>query len=231
MRLAAATAAIGFIPVATAQAAAQEPVVLGTPGLYGEYGLGWGTERPVDVYNGGVPSGWVKQVEWKNWGGRVARGRGRVATYRPEGGYYAKLVPIKLRASRMRTCPGESGQAYTRMIARAKTRPGGPWGDWFPWTLDLCDFDAKPKQCGFVAFAPNSDYGAFGITAFDTRCRVAKRVARRSKKVAIESGDPAEYRFRFRGFVCNGYSFDSDELPAISWTCSRKTAVVTFDRS
>ncbi len=224
-------AAIVLAVAASAPAEAAGEVVLGAPGLYGEHGLGWGTERPSEIFNGGVPSGYVQEVGWENWGGRIARGSGLVPTYRPGGGYYAKRVPIRLRASRIRTCPGESGRAYTRMIVRHRTKPGGPWSDWFPWTLDLCDRDAKPKRCGSVGFTPNSDDGAFGITAFDTRCRTAKRVARASEQIGIEPGDPANYRFRFRRFVCNGYSFDSDAFPTIDWTCSRKTAVVTFDRS
>ena len=225
-RVAAAAALLLALP---AGAAAAEPV-LGAPGLYGEYGLGWGTERPAEIFNGGVPSGYIRGVEWKRWGRAVARGKGRVPTYKPEGGYYRKTVPIQLRASRLGHCEGHDGRAYTRMIARHRVKPGGRWSDWFPWTLDLCDLETEPRRCGKVAFGRNSDYGAFKITAFDTRCRTAKRVARASKRIAIRSGDPARYRFRTRGFVCNGYSFDSDPLPSISWTCSRKTAVVTFNR-
>lgn len=163
-------------------------------------------------------------------GRAVARGKGRVATYRPEGGYYDEKVPIRIRASRIRSCEGSDEPAYTRMIVSHRVRPGGRWSDWFPWTLDLCSRETEPRECGNVGFAPNTDYGAFGITAFDTRCRSAKRVARASRRIKLKPGSPANYRFRTRGFVCNGYSFDSDNLPSIHWTCSRKTAVVTFDR-
>lgn len=214
---------------APASERAPEPV-LGVAGLY-EYGEGWGSPRPSTIFNGGAPSGLARDLTWRDWGDRVARGAGRIATYKPGGGYYSELVPIQLKALRLGDCPQAPGQpAYTRMLARARTRPGGPYRDWFPWALDLCDPIAKPDECGSIALAPRTNFGASDITAFDTSCRTARSVARASRRVHIRRHD-ARYRLRTRRFVCSGFSSSGDAPRSISWTCARGTAVVTFTRT
>ena len=224
---AAAAAVVLFLALA-APASAAGPV-LGARGLFPN-GTGWGTVRPVTLFNGGVPSGLIDDIRWTGWGRDVARGRGRKPTYRPGGGYYRRRVAVQLKATRLATCPGaEAVPAYTRLLVRSRVKPGGRYGDWFPGTLDLCDWRARPHRCGRVVFSPNSEYMASRITAWDTSCARARRVARASRRVRVKPRD-ASYRARFAGFVCNGYSLGS-RLPTISWSCSRGTAVVTFERS
>ncbi len=221
---------LGLPGLASAQA--PEPV-LGVPGLYGEFGEGWGTAHPERIFNGGSPSGLASGVAWQAWGSPSALGTGQIALYRPEGGYYDAPGAIELRASALGSCANAPAQpAYTRLMARIPQRPGGKLGDWFPWTLDLCDPEARATACRSVTFIKNSGSGAFEATAWDTGCATARKVAKASRRVPIRFGgkDLHKYRFRAFGFACNGYSFDSDELPSISWTCTRNTKVVTFTR-
>lgn len=228
----AATSVVVASVVAAGPAATAKPAtpVLGIKGLM-LHGSGWGRARPRNLHNGGVPSGSIQAIRWRGWGDPTARGTGRHPTYRPEGGYYKSLGVIQLKASRLGTCAGAPGKrAYTRLVARSQIRPRGPFGDWYPWTLDLCDFDAEPQKCESVSFAPNTDFGAFEITAWDTDCATAQEVAAASRNIAIKPGN-ARYRLRARDFVCRGYSFDGDGLPSITWNCSRNTAVVSFQRS
>jgi hypothetical protein len=216
-----------LLAIGAAPAAAQEPV-LGAADLYGEFGSGWGTAQPEFLDNGGTPSGRMFDITWELWGGTTARGRGKSPQYRPGGGYYRRQVDIELRATRLGEC-ADGTQAYTRLLYRKRKKPGGAWEDWFPWTLDLCDLDARAARCGKIAFQPNTDYGVSRITAWDTRCREARRVARASRSIMIKPRF-ARYRFRFDGWVCNGFSL-GEGLPRISFSCSRGTAVVEFVRS
>ena len=122
-------------PIAAAARPLPRKVVLGSASYAGPYGSGWGKEKPRTVSNGGVPSGVAKAIRWTNWGAPVSYGRGRIAIYKPRGGYYRKLAVIELRASRLASCPGEGGwPAYTRLQARVPKRPGGKLGKWFSWS-------------------------------------------------------------------------------------------------
>ncbi len=73
-------------------AAADEPV-LGSPGHLAPEAKGWGKAQPRHVFNGGDPSGYVAQLEWRHWGRPTATGRGVTWLLRPEGGYYAAARP------------------------------------------------------------------------------------------------------------------------------------------
>jgi hypothetical protein len=208
-----------------APAAAQEPV-MGIEGLY-QFGSGWGEARPETLYNGGVPSGNASGITWRDWGADVAFGRGKIPQYRPGGGYYRRRVAIEFQASRLGECADARGTpAYTRLIFRARVRPGGPFGDWTPWTYDLCDFESRPSACPRVSFG--NGRGARRVAQWDTDCATAAAVARDSQRVRYRRGF-AKYRYTFDGFVCNGYSF-SGERKRITFTCSRDTAVVEFTR-
>lgn len=129
-------------PVATAIRPLPREVVLGSQLYAGQYGRGWGKERPRAVYNGGVPSGLLKNVSWRHWGKAVAIGRGRGFIYKPKGGYYPGSVPTELRASGLRYCPGETDRAYTRLEVRKPKRPGGKLGKWYSWSgsKSICEF-------------------------------------------------------------------------------------------
>jgi hypothetical protein len=214
---------------AASTAAAAHPPVLGKKGLM-PYGTGWGSAHPREIFNGGAPSGSVSRIRWRHWGAATATGSGRAPTYKPGGGYYAKRVRVQLRATRLGRCPGGHRRAYTRLIVREQTKPGGPFGDWFAWTLDLCDFDAEPAPCPAVSFAPERSDGAADLGAWDTDCQTAQAVAGASKAIAFDPGPHADgtasYRMTSQGFTCSGYSLDDE--PKITWGCLRGTAVVRW---
>jgi hypothetical protein len=96
-------------------------------------GQGFGTSKPRTVYNGGVPSGLVTSIRWRNWGSARATGFGKNSIYRPGGGYYSRKATIELRATRRGRCPGSDQPAYLRLEARVPSRPGGRLGRWFNW--------------------------------------------------------------------------------------------------
>jgi hypothetical protein len=114
-------------------------VVLGSRHVVA-HGVGWGTPRPPEIFNGGVPNGKAWRIRWENWAGSVARGRGLTWIYRPHGGYYGKPGRIELRAYMIGRCSPESGRTYLHLKARESIRPGGPLGRWFEWGgwRDLC---------------------------------------------------------------------------------------------
>lgn len=123
--LAYALASLAFALAIVSTAAAADPPVLGKKGLM-RYGKGWGAAHPRTIFNGGVPDGSVSGMTWRHWGAATATGVGKKPAYRPGGGYYASLVRAELRATRLGRCPGSGRRAYTRLIVRAQTRPGGP---------------------------------------------------------------------------------------------------------
>ncbi len=210
---------------------AQEPPpepTLGSAEVNGTYGKGFGEVRPVEMDNGGVPSGQIFGITWEGWGGAVATGRGEKPQYRPTGGYFRRRVETQLRASRRGECADFPGfPAYTRLMVRARRSPGGPWEQWLPWRLDACDPDAEATRCRPVAFTPNSDHGAGRIEEWDTTCREARVLARASRSVRVRDRFHRGYRLNARGFDCRGWS-DGYGLPRINWTCTRDTALVTF---
>jgi hypothetical protein len=112
---------------------ASQPV-LGSRAFPGPYGKGFGTPHPKTIFNGGVPSGLVEDISWKQWGDAVAFGRGLGHQYKPRGGYYKRPVKVRLRAEKLGTCPGHKAPAYTRLKAKFQKRPGGAYGPWFLWS-------------------------------------------------------------------------------------------------
>lgn len=105
--------------------------VLGSPGLAGPFGKGWGMARPHRIFNGGDPSGLVSEIRWTSWGAGTAHGYGMTSIFKPGGGYYPKLVTAELRAQDLGKCGSRT--AYTRLFVREPKRPGGPLGKWFAW--------------------------------------------------------------------------------------------------
>lgn len=105
-------------------------------------GEGFGSSKPRTIFNGGVPSGLVTQIRWRDWGSAHATGVGKNAIYRPGGGYYARKATIHLRASRRGRCPDSDQPAYLRLRARVPSKPGGKLGRWFDWAgaRTICEF-------------------------------------------------------------------------------------------
>ena len=120
-------------PNSARSGAAGSRVVLGKRGLYGRNGVGWGTSRPAEIFNGGDPSGLVTHIQWQRWGQGNATGYGLNAIFKPRGGYYGKLVRIQLRPYDLGRCSAKGPLAYRKLMVREPSRPGGPIGRWFSW--------------------------------------------------------------------------------------------------
>jgi hypothetical protein len=158
---------------------------------YMPHGSGWGTEKPKAIFNGGAPSGAVDHIRWSHWGGRVATGRGRIALYKPGGGYYAKRGAIKLRAYAIGPCGGH--RAYTRLSISVPDRPGGPFGPWQPWAGDstICGSGRvqarpAPSSLGRVARPPTP---------------AEKKAIRRAAMRACRPQEVDQYRCKWLGQV------------------------------
>jgi hypothetical protein len=120
--------------LAASDTAAASPVVLGSPAFAGHGAEGWGTSRPRRFYNGGDPSGLVKEIQWTSWGGESAIGYGLNAIFKPQGGYYSQPVLVEIRASGLGKCSASGPRAYTHLSIRAPDRPEGPLGPWRAWS-------------------------------------------------------------------------------------------------
>jgi hypothetical protein len=104
----------------------------------GDSDQGFGEVAPTTIFNGGDPAGRLDDVVWREWGSAVATGVGMGYVLKPEGGYYDEPVRTELRADHLGTCAGRRG--YARMLLRQADRPGGPMGDWGPWSdTSLCE--------------------------------------------------------------------------------------------
>ena len=109
-------------------------VVLGAH-KFAPNGSGFGAAHPDLIFNGGAPSGAVRNIHWSNWGGKVTKARGLGAGYKPSGGYYAKPIKIRLRADRIRRCRPHGPLAYTRLLVKAEKKPGtGDFTRWLRWS-------------------------------------------------------------------------------------------------
>jgi hypothetical protein len=136
-----ASVVIAFALITGVSSANAPRVVLGARAFAGPQGVGWGTPRPKEIFNGGDPSGLVTHIAWSTWGGAVATGSGKNAIFKPQGGYYTQLVTIQLRASDRGRCKPGGPLAYRKLSVRAPTRPGGRLGKWSSWSCakSLCN--------------------------------------------------------------------------------------------
>jgi hypothetical protein len=118
------------------------PVVLGSAAFAGQGGEGWGTSRPRKIYNGGDPSGLVREIQWTSWGGNTAIGYGIHFIFKPQGGYFSEPVLIELRASGLGKCSSSGSRAYAHLSVREPERPEGPYGRWSSWSgaKSICQF-------------------------------------------------------------------------------------------
>ena len=119
------------LSVGTSASAAANPV-LGAKAFAAPYGEGWGTAEPTEIFNGGDPSGSVRNIKWSGWGNPTAIGYGLNPIFKPHGGYYRKLARIELRATALGKCGKQA--AYTKLEVRIPKKPGGKLGKWFSWS-------------------------------------------------------------------------------------------------
>jgi hypothetical protein len=122
--------ALGAILAGSAGAAANP--VLGAKAFAAPYGKGFGTAEPAEIFNGGDPSGSVRNIKWSGWGNPSAIGHGLNPIFKPHGGYYRKPARIELRATALGKCGKRA--AYTKLEVRIPKKPGGKLGKWFSWS-------------------------------------------------------------------------------------------------
>jgi hypothetical protein len=118
------------LSLAPSAGAAANPV-LGAKAFAAPYGSGWGTAEPREIFNGGDPSGSVRNIKWSGWGNPSAIGHGLNPIFKPHGGYYRKPARVELRATDLGKCGLQA--AYTRLEIRAPKHPGGKLGKWMSW--------------------------------------------------------------------------------------------------
>jgi hypothetical protein len=128
----AVAAAVGLGATLTRSAAV--PVLGAKTFSQSPYAYGWGKVAPRNIFNGGDPSGLVKSIKWRKWGGSVAVGVGLATLPRQSGGYYPGLVTVRLRASNLGRCSPRGPLAYRRLAFREPIRPGGRLDIWRPWS-------------------------------------------------------------------------------------------------
>lgn len=84
------------------------------------------------------------------------------------------------------------------------------------------DSPRRNRDCGDVAFTPNSDDGAFQINVVGASCDIARGVARAARR---QEG----LAYRAQGFRCNGERREGEALPTVEWICVRGSdALVVF---
>jgi hypothetical protein len=134
--LIAACGLLGASAAAAAEEAGEPPTVeviptLGSKTFAAPYGAGFGLPEPEAIFNGGDPSGEVREITWTGWGNPIAIGYGRNPIFKPHGGYYRALARIELRATKLGECAKRA--AYTRLEVRVPKVPGGKLGKWQLW--------------------------------------------------------------------------------------------------
>jgi hypothetical protein len=107
--------------------------VLGSKAFIPRVGVGWGTYRPDEIFNGGDPSGLVRGINWTYWGQPDAYGYGKTYIFKPKGGYYPGSVTAELRAYDLGRCTPDGPLAYQHLDVREPLSPGGKLGPWFAW--------------------------------------------------------------------------------------------------
>jgi hypothetical protein len=108
--------------------------VLGSKEFAAPSGSGWGTYKPAEIYNGGDPSGMVKDIVWSHWGDATATGIGKTWIFKSSGGYYPGMVTAELRTTNLGHCTAKGPLAYRHLDARVPSKPGGKLGAWFVWS-------------------------------------------------------------------------------------------------
>jgi hypothetical protein len=122
--------ALGAALAASAAAAANP--VLGAKAFAAPNGKGFGTAEPKEIFNGGDPSGSVRNIKWSGWGNPSAIGYGLNPIFKPHGGYYRKPARVELRATSLGKCGKRA--AYRKLEIRAPKKPGGELGKWVSWS-------------------------------------------------------------------------------------------------
>lgn len=101
--------------------------------------------------------------------------------------------------------------------------PAGPQTRTPTPTATVSATPGPPESCGEVAYTPQSDNGAFDITAIGTDCPTARAVA--------TAAENQRSSFSAEGFGCSGQDDTEAALSSTKWTCTSGDARVTFTTS
>jgi len=92
-----------------------------------------------------------------------------------------------------------------------------------PLALAACTPVPKPVSCGYVGFAPNTDWGAFNIYATNASCVEARRLA----GITIFAADRG---FTYLGYTCPTPTKITYGLAGSHYRCTASGGrVVTWD--
>jgi hypothetical protein len=120
-------------PTSVPKPAALRQPVLGSAAFIPRIGVGWGTYKPSEIFNGGDPSGMISGITWTGWGQPEAYGYGKTSIFKPSGGFYPGNVTAELRAFDLGRCTPKGPIAYRLLEVREPSAPGGKFGKWSVW--------------------------------------------------------------------------------------------------
>jgi hypothetical protein len=120
---------------AAAKSTAARVPKLGSKAFVPQYGVGWGTYRPSEIFNGGDPTGLVQDIHWSSWGAPTAIGYG-TGLYVAPNSDVADGVPARteLRASSLGHCTVGGPLTYRHLEYREPAHPGATSGRWYSWS-------------------------------------------------------------------------------------------------
>jgi len=116
---------------------------LGSKVFAGQSGVGWGTYKPSEIFNGGDPTGRVQEIHWSSWGGPTAIGYGTGWYVGPNSDVAdGRPARTELRASNLGRCTASGPLAYRHLDVRGPAPPGVKLGPWHSWSgaKTLCQF-------------------------------------------------------------------------------------------
>jgi hypothetical protein len=224
---------------------ASQRIVLGGVVYGAPTGAGWGAVRPHRLYNGGDLSGLIRDIQWSNWGGPEARGKGRHSIFRPGGGYYRQSVTILLRAKQVGTCEGRT--AYLRLLVREPRRPGGALGPWRSWAgpQTICEpygssfSDRLRRRSDCINVNTRKITGIEITTSPGLGCPGARRVMKQYFRLVVDTGQTPGGCAQVRGtkgcqvgkFRCYTiYRYSTGELHGVCKGARGRVRFREFDR-
>lgn len=192
--------------------------------------LGYGEVLPTTVFNGGDPTGRVKQIRWSGWGSPRAVGAG-IGDFVWPGESVAQgstRAQAHVLAYDLGLCQGQL--AYRKITwwfpKYGETFSAGSW-------INICTGAYSPYRpikyghCAQVGFAPQSDNLATNIRVAGLSCRLAHKLVAKTR--------PARYRHRGLrytafGFFCGGGQATFTVIPNIRYECDRGSRSMVFNR-
>jgi hypothetical protein len=134
--LSAAAVVVGLASAGTPAASADPEPTLGR--AWAPNTQGYGTVRPVKVFNGGDPTGRIWDIAWSSWGQEQASGTG-TAYWEAPGASVAESVPAPatIVAYNLGTCDGQLMYQAAKWYFPAKGESFNPAGHYNICTGDF----------------------------------------------------------------------------------------------